>query len=193
MALQAGEGFSVNADQKTFAGRGFAVGGTEVPSLVVENDSLSFNQFSAAMQNMASKMLDADTQVIGGWWMQEWLSSRFPTWCVASTSPWNLRSTETKGPSTTSTRSRKYATRASSVYNHHEGECACTSNRKANSMRKIDNKERQDIRQFCYDQVNEMDTADIIESLVHHMAEWYEANPDQANIDMINYYTNEST
>jgi len=67
MALQAGEGFSVNADQKTFTGRGFAVGGTEVPSLVVENDSLSFNQFSAAMQNMASKMLDPDTQVLGGW------------------------------------------------------------------------------------------------------------------------------
>ena len=39
----------------------------EVPSLVVENDSLSFNQFSAAMQNMASKMLDRDTQVLGGW------------------------------------------------------------------------------------------------------------------------------
>tara|TARA_Y100000004_G_C8824640_1_gene373491 strand:- start:207 stop:635 length:429 start_codon:yes stop_codon:yes gene_type:complete len=67
MALQAGEGFSVNADQKTFQGRGYAVGGTEVPSLVVENDGLSFNQFSAAMQNMASKMLDPDTQVIGGW------------------------------------------------------------------------------------------------------------------------------
>ena len=67
MALQAGEGFSVNADQKTFQGRGYVVGGTEVPSLVVENDGLSFNQFSAAMQNMASKMLDADTQVIGGW------------------------------------------------------------------------------------------------------------------------------
>ena len=67
MALQAGEGFSVNADQRTFTGRGYAVGGTEVPSLVVENDSLSFNQFSAAMQNMASKMFDPDTQVIGGW------------------------------------------------------------------------------------------------------------------------------
>ena len=67
MALQAGEGFSVNADQKTFQGRGYAVGGTEVPALVVENDGLSFNQFSAAMQNMASKMLDTDTQVIGGW------------------------------------------------------------------------------------------------------------------------------
>ena len=58
-------------------------------------------------------------------------------------------------------------------------------------MRNIDNKERQDIRQFCYDQVEAMDIADIIESLVHHMAEWYEANPDQANIDMINYYTTE--
>ena len=67
MALQAGEGFSVNADQKTFTGRGYAVGGTEVPSLHVVNDSLSFNQFSATMQNMASQMLDADTQVIGGW------------------------------------------------------------------------------------------------------------------------------
>ena len=67
MALQAGEGFSVTADQKTFARRCFSVGGTEGPSLVVENDGLSFNQFSAAMQNMASKMLDPDTQVLGGW------------------------------------------------------------------------------------------------------------------------------
>ena len=55
-------------------------------------------------------------------------------------------------------------------------------------MRNIDNKERQDIRQFCYDQVEAMDIADIIESLVDHMVEWYEADPDQANIDMINYY-----
>jgi hypothetical protein len=61
MALQAGEGFSVTTDQKTFTGRGFAVGGTEVPSLVVENDSLSFNQFSAAMQNMASKTKSPST------------------------------------------------------------------------------------------------------------------------------------
>lgn len=67
IALQAGEGFSVNADQRTFTGRGYAVGGTEVPSLHVVNDSLSFNTFSAAMQNMASKMLDPDTQVLGGW------------------------------------------------------------------------------------------------------------------------------
>ena len=58
-------------------------------------------------------------------------------------------------------------------------------------MRKIDNKERQGIKQFCYDQVEAMDIGDIIESLVHYMAEWYEANPDQANIDMINYYTTE--
>ena len=56
-------------------------------------------------------------------------------------------------------------------------------------MRDIDNEERQSIRKFCYDQVNDMDIGDIIEALVHHMAEWYEANPDQANIDMINYYT----
>ena len=67
MALQDGEGFSVNTDQKTFTGRGYAVGGTEIPALVVENDSLSFNTFSDAMLNMASKMLDPDTQVIGGW------------------------------------------------------------------------------------------------------------------------------
>ena len=67
MALQAGEGFSVNTDQKTYQGRGYAVGGTEIPSLVVENDSLSFNTFSDAMLNMASKMLDPDTQVLGGW------------------------------------------------------------------------------------------------------------------------------
>ena len=67
MALQAGEGFSVNSDQRTFQGRGYAVGGTEIPSLHVVNDSLSFNHFSAAMKNMASQMLDPDTQVIGGW------------------------------------------------------------------------------------------------------------------------------
>ena len=67
MALQAGEGFSVNSDQRTFQGRGYAVGGTEVPSLHVVNDSLSFNHFSTAMKNMASQMLDPDTQVIGGW------------------------------------------------------------------------------------------------------------------------------
>ena len=60
-------------------------------------------------------------------------------------------------------------------------------------MRKIDNKERQDIRQFCYDQVEAMDIADVIEALVHHMVEWYEADPDQAHIDMINYYTNTQT
>jgi len=67
MALQDGEGFSVNADQKTFTGRGYAVGGTEVPSLVVENDSLSFNKFCLAMTSMASEMHDPDTQVLGGW------------------------------------------------------------------------------------------------------------------------------
>ena len=67
MALQDGEGFSVTTDQKTFTGRGYAVGGTEVPSLVVENDSLSFNKFCLAMTSMASEMLDHDTQVIGGW------------------------------------------------------------------------------------------------------------------------------
>jgi hypothetical protein len=67
MALQDGEGFSVTTDQKTFTGRGYAVGGTEVPSLVVENDSLSFNKFCLAMTSMASEMLDPDTQVIGGW------------------------------------------------------------------------------------------------------------------------------
>ena len=58
---------------------------------------------------------------------------------------------------------------------------------------RFDSPTGQDIRQFCYDQVEAMDTADIIESLVHHMAEWYEANPDQANIDMINYYTKPQT
>jgi len=67
MALQDGEGFSVTTDQKTFTGRGYAVGGTEVPSLVVENDSLSFNKFCLAMTSMASEMHDPDTQVIGGW------------------------------------------------------------------------------------------------------------------------------
>ena len=67
MALQDGEGFSVNADQRTFTGRGYAVGGTEVPSLVEDNESLSFNKFCLAMTSMASEMLDPDTQVIGGW------------------------------------------------------------------------------------------------------------------------------
>jgi len=67
MALQTGEGFSVNADQKTFTGRGFAVGGTEVPSLVCSNEHLSFIHFSRAMESMASEMHDPDTQVLGGW------------------------------------------------------------------------------------------------------------------------------
>ena len=67
MALQDGEGFSVTTDQKTFTGRGYAVGGTEVPSLVEDNESLSFNKFCLAMTSMASEMLDPDTQVIGGW------------------------------------------------------------------------------------------------------------------------------
>ena len=67
MALQAGEGFSVNADQKTFTGRGYAVGGTEFPSLVCSNEHLSFNHFSRAMESMASEMHDPETQVLGGW------------------------------------------------------------------------------------------------------------------------------
>jgi len=57
----------VNADQKTFTGRGFAVGGTEVPSLVCSNEHLSFIHFSRAMESMASEMHDPDTQVLGGW------------------------------------------------------------------------------------------------------------------------------
>ena len=67
MALQTGEGFSVNADQKTFTGRGYAVGGTEVPSLVCSNEHLSFNHFARAMESMASEMYDPETQVLGGW------------------------------------------------------------------------------------------------------------------------------
>jgi len=67
MALQSGEGFSVNADQKTFTGRGYAVGGTEVPSLVCSNEHLSFIHFSRAVENMASEMHDPETQVLGGW------------------------------------------------------------------------------------------------------------------------------
>ena len=67
MALQDGEGFSVNADQKTFTGRGYAVGGTEVPSLVCSNEHLSFIHFVRAMESMASEMHDPDTQVLGGW------------------------------------------------------------------------------------------------------------------------------
>ena len=67
MALQDGEGFSVNADQRTFTGRGYAVGGTEVPSLVCSNEHLSFIHFSRVMENMASEMHDPDTQVLGGW------------------------------------------------------------------------------------------------------------------------------
>ena len=38
--------------------------------------------------------------------MQEWPSSRFPTWFVASTWPWNLPRHRTKSPSTTSRLSR---------------------------------------------------------------------------------------
>jgi len=67
MALQSGEGFSVNADQRTFTGRGYAVGGTEVPSLVCSNEHLSFNHFARAMESMASEMHDPETQVLGGW------------------------------------------------------------------------------------------------------------------------------
>ena len=67
MALQRGEGFSVNADQRTFTGRGYAVGGTEVRPLIEDNHNLSFNRFATAMERMASNMLDPDTQVIGGW------------------------------------------------------------------------------------------------------------------------------
>ena len=67
MALQTGEGFSVNADQKTFTGRGYAVGGTEVPSLVCSNEHLSFNHFARAMESMAAEMHDPETQVLGGW------------------------------------------------------------------------------------------------------------------------------
>ena len=67
MALQRGEGFSVNADQKTFTGRGYAVGGTEVPSLVCSNEHLSFIHFVRAMESMASEMHDPETQVLGGW------------------------------------------------------------------------------------------------------------------------------
>ena len=67
MALQSGEGFSVNADQKTYQGRGYAVGGTEVPSLVCSNEHLSFNHFARAVESMASEMHDPETQVLGGW------------------------------------------------------------------------------------------------------------------------------
>lgn len=57
----------MNADQKTFTGRGYAVGGTEVPSLVCSNEHLSFIHFSRAMESMASEMHDPDTQILGGW------------------------------------------------------------------------------------------------------------------------------
>jgi len=67
MSLQSGEGFSVNADNQTFKGRGYAVGGTEVLPLIEDNHNLSFNRFATAMERMASNMLDPDTQVIGGW------------------------------------------------------------------------------------------------------------------------------
>ena len=67
MALQAGEGFSVNTDQKTFAGRGYAVGGTSILPLIEDNYNLSFNKFADAVKTMASLIHDTDTQVIGGW------------------------------------------------------------------------------------------------------------------------------
>ena len=67
MALQSGEGFSVNADHQTFKGRGYAVGGTEVLPLIEDNYNLSFNKFADAVKTMASLIHDTDTQVIGGW------------------------------------------------------------------------------------------------------------------------------
>ena len=67
MALQSGEGFSVNADYQTFKGKGYAVGGTEVLPLVEDNYNLSFNKFADAVKTMSTCMYDADTQVIGGW------------------------------------------------------------------------------------------------------------------------------
>ena len=67
MALQSGEGFSVNADHQTFKGRGYAVGGTEVLPLIEDNYNLSFNKFADAVKTMTTCMYDADTQVIGGW------------------------------------------------------------------------------------------------------------------------------
>ena len=102
MALQDGEGFSVNTDQKTFTGRGYAVGGTEVPSLVVENDSLSFNKFCLAMTSMASEMLDPDTQVIGGWVDAGMAFIEVSDVVRSKYVALELASTETKGPSTTS-------------------------------------------------------------------------------------------
>ena len=67
MTLQAGEGFSVNTDQQTFKGRGFAVGGTAILPLIEDNYNLSFNKFADAVKTMASLIHDTDTQVIGGW------------------------------------------------------------------------------------------------------------------------------
>jgi len=67
MALQTGGGFTVNGEQSALTGRGYAVGGTEVPSLVCSNEHLSFIHFSRAMESMASEMHDPDTQVLGGW------------------------------------------------------------------------------------------------------------------------------
>ena len=67
MALQEGEGFSVTTDQKTFTGRGYAVGGTAILPLIEDNYNLSFNKFADAVKTMASLIHDTDTQVIGGW------------------------------------------------------------------------------------------------------------------------------
>ena len=67
MALQSGEGFSVNADYQTFKGKGYAVGGTEVLPLVEDNYNLSFNKFADAVKTMSTCMYDPESQVIGGW------------------------------------------------------------------------------------------------------------------------------
>jgi len=65
--VQESEGFSVRADLLTYAGEGYAVGGS-VPSGVFKckNDDLSFRTFNREMNRLQSVMTEV-TQVIGAW------------------------------------------------------------------------------------------------------------------------------
>ena len=68
--VQEGEGFSVNADLLTYAGKdGYAVGGA-VPAVGVykcKNDDLSFRIFNREINRLQSVVTDPATQVIGAW------------------------------------------------------------------------------------------------------------------------------
>ena len=68
MALQDGEGFSVNADLLTYAGKdGYAVGGSVLGGVFsLLNDDLSFRTFNREM-NRLQTLCTEPTQVIGAW------------------------------------------------------------------------------------------------------------------------------